>query len=99
MRQQSRREHRLLQKVVDRIERRGCDLCNMVLGGPVPHHFGRHQGRLVGVCAGCVGRLDGRPDATGIFDMPPPWQDDDREWFEANPGRSYRLREPTPKPE
>jgi hypothetical protein len=81
-------------KVVDRIEHRGCDLCGTILGGPIPHHFGRRNGKLVGVCHDCVKRLDGRPCASGLFDSPPPWQEDDRNWFIENPCREFRLRNP-----
>ena len=93
MRQQARKERRLIMKIVDRIERGGCDLCGITLGGPIPHHFGRHQGRMVGVCTDCIDRLEGRPSASGLFDITP-WQEDDRKWFNANPKRSFRLRKP-----
>ena len=85
---------RELEEVADRIENCGCDLCGVVLGGPVPHHFGWHDGALVGVCCNCVGKLDKRSPWSGVFSMPAPWQENDREWFEAHPWRSFRLRRP-----
>jgi hypothetical protein len=92
--QMSRAERRRLEIVADRIDTSGCDLCHVPLGGPVPHHFGRRRGKLVGVCGGCITRLDGRAVYSGVFDKPAPWQEDDRAWFEENRGRSYRLRLP-----
>ena len=87
----NRAERRRIEKVADRIDLGGCDLCRSPLGGPAPHHFGHRRGKLIGVCEGCVRKLDGRPVYSGLFDKPAPWQEDGREWFEENPERIYRL--------
>jgi hypothetical protein len=92
--QMNRAERRRIEKVADRIDIGGCDLCHSPLGGPVPHHFGHRLGKLVGVCEGCIAKLDRRPLWSGLFDKAAPWQEDDRKWFEENSGRSFRLRLP-----
>ena len=93
MRQKTRTERRLLKQAADRIERAGCDLCGITLGGPIPHHFGYIRDKMSGVCTGCIDGLDGRPCASGLFEIAP-WLEDDRKWFRANPARTHRLREP-----
>ena len=93
MRQQARTERRFLEQAADRIERAGCDLCGITLGGPIPHHFGYIKDKMSGVCTGCIDGLDGRPCASGLFEIAP-WLEDDRKWFRANPARTHRLREP-----
>ena len=54
----NRAERRRIEKVADRIDIGGYDLCRGPLGGPVPHHFGYRLGKLVGVCEGCIAKLD-----------------------------------------
>ena len=90
----SREKFCRFKKVVNRIEKRGCDLCHTDLGGGVPHHFGRFRRKLVGVCGACVDKLDRPPIGFGMFNMPAPWSEDDRIWFEENLDRNYRLRPP-----
>jgi hypothetical protein len=81
------------ERIADRIETAGCSYCGLRFGTRMPYVVGRTRTVWVGHCM----RLDCNSDflptgpsfiGTGIF-AGDPWTEDDRDWFRANPKRTW----------
>lgn len=89
-----------LERIGNQIETTGCERCSRRFAAGIPYLVARTKTGWVGRCMNPACNADFLPGnplfiGTGIFSSDP-WAEDDREWFRANPNRSWRLRWPMP---
>jgi hypothetical protein len=86
-----------MQRLGDRAEQHGCDLCGTRFGVGLPYVYSRTtRGCLSVRCTQCAA-VDAHSVMAGAsFGGLDPWAEDDRRFFAAHPKRRWRLREPYP---
>ena len=89
-----------IDRIADQIEATGCSCCGMRFGAGMPYLVARTKAGWVGRCMRPDCNTDFLPTSplfvgAGIF-ASDPWTEDDRDWFRANPKRTWRLRWPMP---
>jgi hypothetical protein len=94
-----RRDRRALEKEMDRATRRaekyGCTCCRVSLETwPLPYFVIFRGGTFIAICQACQDKLGETNRFAVVWETEPVWALDDMAWFEANPNRQYRLREP-----
>lgn len=98
MREPRPSEKAALERIGNRMETDGCDHCGARFGQGVPYFVGRaKRGGWTGRCVNpiChIGFASGPLFVGTSITGGDPWTEIDREWFAANPGRSWRLRWP-----
>lgn len=89
---------RSIQKAVDRAQKRGCVICDGLLGNNELAFVAKNRRRHIVVCVDCVTELSEASTIVGMTDFPThprsPWIMDDYDYFKRHPSHKYRLREP-----
>jgi len=76
-------------------EKHGCADCGVSLASwPLPYLVGTRQGKYAAVCQSCRDTLDDNAIYAVQWETESLWKISDRVWFDENPEREYRLREP-----
>ena len=86
-----------MQRLANRAEQHGCDLCGARFGVGLPYFFSRTMRGCLSVrCMKCAA-IDAHPVMIGTsLGGLDPWAEDDRRFFAAHPNRRWRLREQYP---
>jgi hypothetical protein len=81
------------QRLAALAEAEGCMRCGARFAAGLAYFVVRHNGSFENRCADCRFQGGAVPIHMVVYLGPDPWALDDRQWFAAHPGRSWRLRE------